>query len=210
MQANNNSSKKGLFITFEGVDGCGKTTQIELLDKYLKEKNYETIVTLEPGGSDIGKLLREILLHHEGYVSDICETFLYLADRAQHIETVVLNNVNKGKIVLCDRHIDSTTAYQGYARGCDIEKINMLNDFATNGYKPDLTFLFDIDIKEASKRVGNNKDRLEKESLNFHQKVREGYLDLAKKFPQRIKVIDSSLTVDEVFNQVKKTIDGIL
>ncbi len=203
-------NKKGLFITFEGADGCGKTTQIELLEKYLKSKKFETIVTLEPGGSDIGKKLRQILLHYDGYVSDICEMFLYLADRAQHIETVVLENIKKNKIVLCDRHIDSTVAYQGYARGQNIEQINLLNNIATKGYKPDLTFVFDVDSEIAQKRVGKEKDRLEQESLEFHKKVRNGYLELAKKYPKRIKVINANLSIEEVFEQVKKIIDEIL
>lgn len=204
------NNKKGLFITFEGIDGCGKTTQLEMLDKYLKEKNYQTVLTLEPGGSDIGKNLRQILLHHNGYVSDVCELFLYLADRAQHIETVVLENTKKGTIVLCDRHIDSTVAYQGYGRNQDIEKINLLNDIATKNIKPDITFLFDVDIEIAQLRVGKEKDRLEKESLDFHKRVKDGYLKLAEKFPQRIKIINSNLEIDKVFSQVKKVIDSVL
>ena len=204
------NANKGLFITFEGADGCGKTTQINLLNEYLKNKNFETILTLEPGGSDIGKNLRQILLHHDGFVSKRAELFMYLADRAQHVDAVVIKNVEEGKIVLCDRHIDSLVAYQGYARGGDIEKINFLNDIATNGYKPNLTFLFDVDSTVAQTRVGNVKDRLEAEGLEFHKKVRFGYLELAKKYPDRIKVIDANQTIEEVFAQVKKVIDEIL
>ena len=203
-------NKKGLFITFEGADGCGKTTQINLLKDYLENKNYEIITTLEPGGSDIGKKLRQILLHHDGFVSPRAEMFMYLADRAQHIDTVIKNNVEKNKIVLCDRHIDSTVAYQGYGRGEDIEQINLLNEIATEGYKPDLTFVFDVDSEIAQKRVGNVKDRLESEGLEFHRKIRQGYLELAKKYPNRIKVINSNKTIEEVFEQVKKIIDEIL
>ena len=203
-------NKKGLFITFEGADGCGKTTQINLLKDYLENKNYEIITTLEPGGSDIGKKLRQILLHHDGFVSPRAEMFMYLADRAQHIDTVIKNNVEKNKIVLCDRHIDSTVAYQGYGRGEDIEQINLLNEIATEGYKPDLTFVFDVDSEVAQKRVGNVKDRLESEGLEFHRKIRQGYLELAKKYPNRIKVINSNKTIEEVFEQVKKIIDEIL
>ena len=203
-------NKKGLFITFEGADGCGKTTQINLLKDYLENKNYEIITTLEPGGSDIGKKLRQILLHHDGFVSPRAEMFMYLADRAQHIDTVIKNNVEKNKIVLCDRHIDSTVAYQGYGRGEDIEQINLLNEIATGGYKPDLTFVFDVDSEIAQKRVGNVKDRLESEGLEFHRKIRQGYLELAKKYPNRIKVINSNKTIEEVFEQVKKIIDEIL
>ena len=204
------NAKKGLFITFEGADGCGKTTQIDLLNKYLQDKNCETIVTLEPGGSDIGKNLRQILLHHEGYVSPRAELFMYLADRAQHVDAVVVKNVEQGKIVLCDRHIDSLVAYQGYARGGDIEKINFLNEIATNGYKPNLTLVFDVDSEIAQTRVGKVKDRLEKEGLEFHKKVRFGYLELAKKYPDRIKVIDANKTIEEVFEQVKKIINELV
>ena len=202
--------KRGLFITFEGIDGCGKTTQINLLKEYLENKSYEVITTLEPGGSDIGKKLRQILLHHDGFVSPRAEMFMYLADRAQHIDTVIKNNVEKNKIVLCDRHIDSTVAYQGYGRGEDIKEINFLNNIATANYKPNLTFVFDIDIETAQQRVGKVKDRLESEGLEFHKKVKEGYLELAKKYPNRIKIINSNKTIEEVFEQVKKIIDEIL
>ncbi len=204
------TNSKGLFITFEGADGCGKTTQIGLLNEYLKEKNYNTLTTLEPGGSDIGKNLRQILLHHDGFVSPRAEMFMYLADRAQHVDAVIKKAVEEEKIVLCDRHIDSTVAYQGYARGGNIEQIDLLNNLATNEYKPNLTFVFDVDSEIAQKRVGETKDRLEAEGLEFHKKVRMGYLELAKKYPQRIKVINANLTIEEVFEQVKKIIDEIL
>ena len=202
--------KNGLFISFEGIDGCGKTTQIELLKKYLDEKKYETIVTLEPGGCEIGKNLREILLFHKGYVSDIAEMFLYLADRAQHIQEIVLKNINEGRIVLCDRCIDSTVAYQGYGRRGNIEQINLLNKIATNGIEPDLTIVFDVDIETAQKRIGNTKDRMEKEGIEFHKRVREGYLELAKKYPKRIKVINSNQEIEKVFSDLKSIIDEII
>lgn len=205
-----NNNQKGLFITFEGIDGCGKTTQIELLDKYLKEKNLETVLTREPGGSDIGKNLRQILLHYDKPVDNVCEMLLYLADRAQHVEYVILKNKNEGKVVLCDRHIDSTVAYQGYARGGNIAQINQLNAIATKNTLPDLTFVFDIDVKLGQKRVGATKDRLEQEGLEFFEKVRQGYLQLANKYPNRIKVIDASKSIDEVFLEVKKIIDEVL
>lgn len=204
------TNSKGLFITFEGADGCGKTTQIGLLNEYLKEKKYNTLTTLEPGGSDIGKNLRQILLHHDGYVSPRAEMFMYLADRAQHVDAVIKKAVEENKIVLCDRHIDSTVAYQGYARGGNIEQIDLLNNLATNEFKPNLTFVFDVDSLVAQQRVGETKDRLEAEGLEFHKKVRMGYLELAKKYPQRIKVINANLTIEEVFEQVKKIIDEIL
>ena len=180
------NNKKGLFISFEGIDGCGKTTQIELLKKYLIEKNYEIIVTLEPGGCDIGKKLREILLFNKGFVSDVAEMFLYLADRAQHIEEIVEKNVNEGRIVLCDRCIDSTVAYQGYGRKGNIEQINILNDIATKGIKPDLTIIFDVDLETAQERVGNTKDRMEKEGFEkkfWHEKNSLRFVDLIETLP---------------------------
>ena len=203
-------NNKGLFITFEGADGCGKTTQINLINDYLTKKNYKTVVTLEPGGSEIGKNLRQILLHHKGFVSDRAELFLYLADRAQHIDEIVVKNINEGNIVLCDRCIDSTVAYQGYARGQNIDKINLLNEIAVGSIMPDITFVFDVESEIAQQRLGKDKDRLEKEGLEFHKKVRFGYLELAKKYPQRIKVINSNKPIEEVFTEVKSYIDKLL
>ena len=137
--------EKGIFITFEGADGCGKTTQIELIKKYLDENNIENVLTREPGGSDLGLELRKILLHYDKPVSNIAELFLYLADRAQHTEYTIKPLLDEKKVVLCDRYIDSTVAYQGYARKGDINKIIKLNDLVTNSLKPDLTIVFDID-----------------------------------------------------------------
>ncbi len=199
--------KRALFITFEGADGCGKTTQVELVKKYLEEKNIKSITTLEPGGCDIGVELRQILLHHKGYVADMAELLMYLADRSQHVETVILKNIKNNTTVLCDRYIDSTVAYQGYARGLDIENIEKLNSIATKGLLPDITFLLDVDTEIAQTRVGKNKDRMEKEGIIFHQKVRNGYLELAKKNNKRIKVINANLSIEEVFSQIKEILD---
>ena len=149
--------KNGLFITFEGADGCGKTTQIELLDKYLKYKGLETLITREPGAKGLGVKLREILLNYEGEVSPKAESFLFLADRAQHVDCLIKPAITEGKIVLCDRHTDSTVAYQGYGRELDIVQINYLNNLATGGLKPDLTIIFDIDVETSMQRVGKNK-----------------------------------------------------
>ena len=194
--------KKGLFITFEGADGCGKTTQMKLLAEYLKEKGIDVVLTREPGGKGLGEKVREILLNYDGPVSDRCESFLFLADRAQNIDIIVKPAVEEGKIVLCDRHIDSTVAYQGYGRGLDIERINMLNNIATNGRKPDLTFVFDIDVETSMKRVGKEKDRMESAGIEFHNRVRQGYLELAKQEPQRIKVLDATKSIEEIHNNV--------
>lgn len=194
--------KKGLFITFEGADGCGKTTQMNLLAEYLKKQGREVVLTREPGGKGLGEKIREILLNYDGEVSDRCESFLFLADRAQNIDTIVNPAVDAGKIVLCDRHTDSSVAYQGYGRGLDIERINMLNNLATNGKKPDITFVFDIDTETSMKRVGKEKDRMESAGFEFHTKARNGYLEIAKKEPERIKVIDASKSIEEIHQEV--------
>lgn len=202
--------KKGYFITFEGADGCGKTTQIELLDKFLKEKGLKTLVTLEPGASDLGKDLRQILLHYEKPVSDEAEMFMYLADRAQHAQMIIKPALEDKKIVLCDRYTDSTVAYQGYGREGDIEQINILNKIATKGLKSDLTILFDVESEIAQSRLGKTKDRLESQGMEFHKKVRKGYLELAKQEPQRIKVIDANKSINEVWHDVKKIVEELL
>lgn len=202
--------KKGYFITFEGADGCGKTTQIELLDKFLKEKGLKTLMTLEPGASDLGKDLRQILLHYEKPVSDEAEMFMYLADRAQHAQMIIKPALEDKKIVLCDRYTDSTVAYQGYGREGDIEQINILNKIATKGLKSDLTILFDVESEIAQSRLGKTKDRLESQGMEFHKKVRKGYLELAKQDPKRIKVVNANRTIDEVWQDVKKIVEELL
>lgn len=201
---------KGLFITFEGADGCGKTTQIKLAAEYLKNKGYDVILTREPGAKGLGEQLREILLNYDGIVSDRCESFLFLADRAQHIDTIVVPAVDAGKIVLCDRHIDSTVAYQGYGRGQDIEQINKLNMIATNNRKPDLTIVFDIDVETSMSRVGNEKDRMESSGTEFFNKVRHGYLEIAKQEPQRVRVLDSAKSIEEIHESVIKLINFLV
>lgn len=202
--------KKGLFITLEGADGCGKTTQLNLLKEYLTSRGYEIVVTREPGGKGLGEKLREILLNYDGEVSDRCEAFLYLADRAQNIDTIIKPAINSGKIVLCDRHTDSSVAYQGYGREQNIDNINMLNELAVNGVHPDLTIVFDIDTETSMARVGAEKDRLESAGIEFHKRVRNGYLEIAKKNSQRIKVVDASQTIEDVQRDVIKIIEGVL
>lgn len=201
---------KGLFITFEGADGCGKTTQMNLLKDYLQDNGFDIVVTREPGGKGLGENLREILLNYDGVVSDRCEAFLYLADRAQNVDITVRPAVEAGKIVLCDRHIDSSVAYQGYGRMQDIEKIKELNHLATGDLKPDLTIVFDIDIETSMKRIGAQKDRMESAGVEFYNRVRNGYLQLAKQEPERIKVIDSTKSIDAVFEQVLMVVNKFL
>ncbi len=207
---NAKNEARGYFITFEGADGCGKTTQIELIKKYLDEKNIENILTREPGGSDLGIHLRKILLHYENPVSNVAETFLYLADRAQHIEYKIKPALKEGKVVLCDRHTDSTIAYQGYGRNQSIDEIKHLNSIATQGLVPHLTIVFDVETEIAQKRLKGEKDRLEAEGIEFHKKLRKGYLDIAKNDPKRVKIIDANQSIEEVFTDTKKVIEELL
>lgn len=200
--------QEGLFITFEGPDGCGKTTQMNLLAQYFEKKGKKVVLTREPGGKGLGEKVREILLNYDGEVSDRCESFLFLADRAQNIDIIVKPAVKQGEIVLCDRHIDSTVAYQGYGRGLDINKINMLNNLATGGKKPDLTFVFDVDVETSMKRVGKEKDRMESAGIEFHNRVRNGYLELATQEPDRIKVLDATKTIEEIHEKVIEIIEN--
>ncbi len=202
--------QKGLFITFEGADGCGKTTQIKLVKDYLEKSGYEVVLTREPGAKGLGEKIREILLNYDGIVSDRCESFLFLADRAQNIDTIVNPAVEKGKIVLCDRHIDSTVAYQGYGRGLDLKRINKLNLLATDGRVPDLTIVFDIDVETSMQRVGKEKDRMESAGIEFHNRVRNGYLEIAKNEPERVKVVDGREGIEKVFENVKDLINKTL
>lgn len=201
---------KGIFITFEGADGCGKTTQIKLLKEYLDKVGIKNIQTLEPGATELGQNLRKILLHYDRPVSNIAETCLYLADRAQHVEFEIKPALNNGFVVLCDRYIDSTLAYQGYARGIDIAVIKKLNEIAINGVVPDLTIVFDIKSEIAQMRLGNEKDRLEKEGLEFHRALRNGYLEIAKNEPNRIKVINADNTIENIHKKVLDLVNKVL
>ena len=204
-----NNMKKGLFITFEGADGCGKTTQIKLLDEYLKNKGYSTLLTREPGAVGLGVKLREILLNYDGEVSPQAESFLFLADRAQHIDCIIRPAIKEGKVILCDRHTDSTVAYQGYGRELDLDRINYLNNIATGGFKPDLTIVFDIDIETSMQRVGSQKDRMESAGIEFFNRVRNGYLEIAKKEPGRVKVINSFDTIENIHKKVIELVENL-
>ena len=202
--------ERGLFITFEGADGCGKTTQLRLLAEDLKSKGYDVVITREPGAKGLGEKIREILLNYDGAVSDRCESFLFLADRAQHIDMIINPAVLNGKIVLCDRHTDSSVAYQGYGRGLPVERIKMLNDLAVNGRYPDVTLVFDVDVETSMTRVGDEKDRMESAGMEFFNRVRQGYLEIAKQEPDRVKVLDARKSIEEIHSDVKKLIEELL
>ena len=201
--------RDGLFITFEGGDGCGKTTQIELLDKYLRDKGFNTLLTREPGAKGLGVKLREILLNYDGEVSPQCESFLFLADRAQHIDCIIKPALKEGKIILCDRHTDSTVAYQGYGRGLDIEEIKSLNNIATGGLKPDLTIVLDVDVETSMQRVGKEKDRMESSGIEFFERVRNGFLKIAEQEPKRVKVINSSDSIENIHKQIVDLVEKL-
>ncbi len=208
-----------LFITFEGVEGSGKTTQIQRLKKYLTQKGIPCKVTREPGGCPIGEKVRKILLNpdHREMVP-LSELLLYEAARAQHVKEVIEPFLKKGGVVLCDRFSDATIAYQGYGRKIDLRWIERLNHFSSRGIKPDVTFLLDcpsdVGLKRALKRNRTLKqekeERFEKEKIQFHQRVRKGYLALAKKEPRRVKVIDTRQGEDNVFNKILKTVDKLI
>lgn len=205
-----NTKNNALFITFEGADGSGKSTQLKMAAEFLQKKGMEVISTRDPGGTPLGSKIREILLHHDGKIATYCELFLYLADRAQHIDEKIIPALQEGKTVLCDRYVDSTLAYQGYARGLDKEEILKLNNIVAQSLMPDLTFVFDVSTEVAEKRIGETKDRLESEAKEFHQKVREGFLDLAKKYPERIKIIDANQDIDKVYSDVLRILESYI
>lgn len=180
-----------ILITFEGIEGAGKTTQIRYLESYLRKKGFEVLRTREPGGTPLGEKLRKILFDEKLNISPLSELLLILAQRAQHVEEIILPALKEKKIVLCDRFSDATLAYQGYGRGINLELINHLNTIATKGLMPHLTFLLDCDVKIGLKRKGV-KNRFERENREFHEIVRKGYLEIASLYPERIKVLDGS------------------
>lgn len=204
---------EGRFITIEGTDGGGKSTQIEKLVEYLKSMGREVVVTREPGGTNISEKLREILLDAKNSeMTDITEALLYAASRAQHVEEKILPAVKEGKIVICDRFLDSSIVYQGYARGLDIEMIKTINSFALSKIKPDITLFFDIrpEIGILRKKNMHDLDRMEQEKIDFHNKVYNGYKALLNENPERIKRIDAEKTIDEVYKQVIEAVNTIL
>ncbi|MGB9812962.1 MAG: dTMP kinase [Thermovenabulum sp.] len=195
-------NKKGKFITIEGIDGAGKTTQLEKICEYIKNKGKRVIKAREPGGTALGEQLRKVLLDPDSNPVPTAEALIYAASRAQLLEKLVIPAIKEGFFVVCDRFVDSNLAYQGFARGLGFNRILQLNKWVLNGYWPDITFLLDLDPEIALKRLTRGKDRLERESLEFHLKVREGFLKLKEEFPERIRVIDASKSQEEVFKEI--------
>lgn len=191
-----------MFISFEGGEGAGKSTLIKKIYDHFTQLNKPVILTRAPGGTMTGDLIRHLLLHHdEKDISSRTELFLFLADRAQHVQEVILPALENKKIVLCDRFNDSTVAYQGGARGFEPTWVRKLCHFATQDLEPDLTLYLDIDPAVALKRVQRTKDRIEKENISFHQKIRAAYLAIAQQDPKRFHVLDGSQTPDAVFSE---------
>jgi dTMP kinase len=190
-----------MFVTFEGLDGSGKTTQVRLLAERLQADGREVVTTREPGGTELGERIRELVLHG-GHVTPWAEAALYAASRAQHVEEVVRPALARGATVLCDRYIDSSVAYQGGARGLGLEHVLELNLPAVGGLMPDLTFLLLLDPGRAVGRLRREHDRLERESVDFHARADAGYRELAERFPERIVVLDAELPAVELAERI--------
>ncbi|MBI3951451.1 MAG: dTMP kinase [Acidobacteria bacterium] len=199
-------AQPGYFITFEGIDGCGKTTVVRFVEQQLRQRQIPVLVTREPGGTTIGNEIRQVLLKiGDRIMTPKTELLLYAADRAQHVQERILPALREGRVVLCDRYTDATRAYQGAGRGFDPAWIETLMAFATDGLKPDLTIVLDLDVAQAQQRLRERReragrpihDRLDAEALEFHQRVRQAYLELARREPERIKVVSAAGTVEE-------------
>lgn len=195
--------KPGLFITFEGPDGSGKTTQIHRLADFLASKGMEPVLTREPGGTQIGEMIREIILdpcHHE--MAHLTEALLYASSRAQHVAQKIRPALEAGNTVICDRFMDSSIAYQGYGRKLG-EKVRIINEIAVDGLTPDLTFLILVDPDEGKKRISNGfLDRLELEEIDYHRDVYQGYLEIAHRYPERILIIDGLRGIEEISAEI--------
>lgn len=198
----------GKFITFEGIDGSGKSTQLRLLAGELRMRGYDVLTTLQPGGTPLGRRLREAFLETEEAVHPMAELLLFAADRAQHVNFLIKPALAEGKIVISDRYADATAAYQGAGRGFDEKLVNQVIKVATDGLKPDLTLFFDVPIEKAIMRTTGRSDeetkqnRMDREDADFYARVRNAYLRIAEREPRRFKIIDASGSIDEVHQKV--------
>lgn len=198
--------KKGKFITFEGPEGCGKSTQSKLLYQYLKRKGLKAIYLREPGGTQVSEKIRKILLDPKNHIASRAEMLLYMAARAQIVDGVIRPALNRGINVICDRFMDSTLAYQGYGLGIDITFIRSVGFFATGGLNPDLTILLDVPVKQGLKHRHLKRDRIEKRSLSYHNRVRRGYLKLARIEPRRLKVVEFVQGIEKVQQRIREIV----
>ena len=202
----------GFFFTFEGCEGSGKTTQVELLKEYLAGRGFEVLVSREPGGTAVGARIREILLEpgHAG-MEPLTEALLFAADRAQQVTEVILPAMRQGRVVIGDRFVDSSLAYQGVARGLGLEPVARLNEWATGGLEPALTFYLDMPVEEAlARKSGQGHDRIEGEPVEFHRAVREAYIMLSKLYAHRVVVIDARESREEIHARVKRELGRFL
>lgn len=203
-----------MFITFEGSEGSGKSTQIKMLAAHLRQRGYEVLVTREPGGTHIGEQVRHCLHDVQNKeMTAAAEALLYSASRSQLVREVIIPALEKGVVVICDRFADSTIAYQGYGRQLDLEALVTITHFATGGLKPDLTILFDIDVEEGlSRRTagGEEMNRMDLQELGFYKRVRNGYKELVKKEPERWVIVDASRPPDEIQDVVRRSVDAML
>lgn len=198
---------QGKFITFEGSEGCGKSTQSKLLYNYLKRKGYPVVYLREPGTTKIGEKIRRILLDPQNQqMSAVCEMLLYMAARAQIVDQIIKPALKNGKMVICDRFLDSTIAYQGYGLGLDIKSIRYIGSLVTSGIKPDLTIFLDLPARGGLTQCGRVLDRIEKRSLKYFLRVRRGYLQLARLEPQRIKIIKLDDDKDKTQEKIRKLV----
>lgn len=196
---------EGIFITMEGPDGSGKTTQIELLKKYLESRGYDIVIAREPGGTAIGEVIREVILNPEHKeMSHMTELLLYAAARAQLVNQVIKPALLEGKAVICDRFVESSAVYQGIGRGLGVDTVYEVNNFALGDVKPKLTIFMDLDAEQGIKRKKKQAelDRMELEDLSFHKRVVEGYRKLATLYPERIVPIDATLSIEEIHTRI--------
>lgn len=204
-EPNSTNTTNGLFISMEGPDGAGKSTQIELLKGYLESKGYEIVITREPGGTKISETIRQVILNKEfNEMSPNTELLLYAAARAQLVEEVIRPALDSGKVVICDRFVESSVVYQGIARGLGIDTVYAVNEYALNGLRPQLTILLDLDGEEGIRRKKNQAelDRMEAESVEFHKHVAAGYRLLAELYPERIMRISATLPIEEIHDRI--------
>lgn len=209
---------KGFFITFEGPEGAGKTTQIQMLRQHLEDQGKKCIVTREPGGTPVAEQLREIVKHHTGpeLIVDEAEVFLFAASRAQHVKNLIIPALEEGKIVLCDRFYDSTLAYQGFARGQNMDFLKIVTKYAICGCQPDVTILLDINPETGFNRTRTREetigktDRIESAGFEFHEAVRNGFLTLAEDEPERIKIVNAAQDIDELHQKILEIVNNVI
>jgi dTMP kinase len=201
------STSRGKFITFEGIDGCGKTTQAEMLLELLEKQELSISFVREPGGDPISESIRKLLLHSEEIMSDRAEALLMIASRAQLTDKVILPHLLNGRWMIADRYADSTLAYQGGGRGLNSTALEEINYFGTYTLKPDLTFFIDISVEEANKRMSVSRDRIEKEGQEFQQRVRDFYTNLHSKEPERVILINGENSIDVIHNEISSIVN---